>query len=213
MRWNGNAHRHAARIVGSIDPAPAVVLASVFYPTAYPAKRRPKVGLVASEEKTLAKVAATFKDNEKYDSQNKFMVVGLADTRGPEKYNMALSARRAELVKNYLVSQGIPADKIDTKAEGKDHQLSENQVAGLLSQDSQQAPKYMTARKKATWLAYNRRVDIILEPTGQQSSEVYPTDAPDTRVLWQRPMPKLAAVQSASEASVSGVQAQASATR
>ena len=48
------------------------------------------------------------------------MVVGHADVRGPEKYNLALSERRAELVKNYLVSQGIAADKIETRAEGKD---------------------------------------------------------------------------------------------
>jgi hypothetical protein len=53
----------------------------------------------------------------------------------------------------------------------------------------------MTARKKATWLAYNCRVEIILEPSGQQSAEAYPNDAPDVRVLWQRPTPNLKAVE------------------
>ena len=48
------------------------------------------------------------------------MVVGHADIRGPKKYNQALSERRAEAAKNYLVSQGIPADKIETKSEGED---------------------------------------------------------------------------------------------
>ena len=163
----GTATRTATlHVVGSIDPAPPVTLASLFYPTAYPERRHPKVGLVSSQEKTLAKAAATFKNNEQYDQQNKLMVVGHADIRGPKKYNQALSERRAEAAKNYLVSQGIPADKIETRSEGKDAQLTEQQVMNLQSQDSQPQPKWMKNKKKATWLAYNRRVDVILEPTG-----------------------------------------------
>jgi hypothetical protein len=195
----GTATRTATlHIVGSVDPAPSVVLASVFYPTAYPERRRPRVGLISSEEKTLAKVAGTFMDNVKYDSQSKLMVVGLADTRGPQKYNLELSGRRAQLVKNYLISQGVPADKIETKAEGKEHPLTEAQVSKLLSEDQQQLPKFMTAQKQATWLAYNRRVDIILEPTGQQSAEVYPTNSTAARILWERPVPSLKAVEAIS---------------
>jgi hypothetical protein len=150
---------------------------------------------------TLAKAAATFKNNEQYDQKNKLMVVGHADTRGPKKYNQALSERRAEAAKNYLVSQGIPAEKIETRAEGKESQLSEQQVMNLQSQDRQTEPKWMQNKKKATWLAYNRRVDVILEPSGQESTEAYPNDAPDARVLWQRPVPKLKAVETASKLS------------
>jgi hypothetical protein len=98
---------------------------------------------------------------------------------------------RAELVKDYLVSQGIAADKIETRAEGKRSQLDEQRVENLQSQDTQPPPKWMNSRKKATWLAYNRRVDIILEPSGQESTEAYPNDAPDARVLWQRQVPSL----------------------
>jgi hypothetical protein len=125
------------------------------------------------------------------------MVVGHADVRGPKKYNLALSEMRAELVKNYLVSQGIAGDKIETRAEGKDSQLDEQRVENLQSQDPQKPQKWMNSRKKATWLAYNRRVDIILEPSGQESFEAYPNDAPDARVLWQRPEPSLKAVEAA----------------
>lgn len=191
-------------IMGSIDPAPPVTLASLFYPTAYPERRHPSVGLVSSQEKALAEAAATFKNNEQYDQQNKLMVVGHADVRGPKKYNEELSARRAEVAKNYLVSQGIPADKIETKAVGVTEELTQQQVTDLQSKDSQSQPKWMANKKKATWLAYNRRVDVILEPTGQESTQAYPNDAPDARVLWQRPVPNLKAVESAAKTASSG---------
>ncbi len=200
-------------VVGSIDPAPPVTLASLFYPSNYPERRHPQVGLVASQEQTLAKAAATFKNNEQYDQQNKLMIVGHADIRGPKKYNEALSERRAEAAKKYLVSQGIPADKIETKAEGKEHQLTEQQVMGLQSKDSQPQPKWMTKNKKATWLAYNRRVDVILEPTGQESTDAYPNDAPDARVLWQRAVPKLKAVETASKVASGNENAQLNSAR
>jgi OmpA family len=111
---------------------------------------------------------------------------------------MALSERRAELVKDYLVSQGIAMDKIETRAEGKDQELTEQQVQKLQSQDKQTPQRWMMNRKKATWLAYNRRVDIILQPTGQESMEVYPNDSPEARILWERLEPSLKAVESAS---------------
>ena len=198
----GTATRTATlHVVGSIDPAPAVTLASLFYPTAYPERRHPKVGLVSSQKTTLTKAASTFKNNEQYAQQDKLMVVGHADIRGPKKYNQALSERRAEAAKSYLVSQGIPADKIETRSEGKESQLTEKQVMNLQSQDPQQQPAWMKNKKKATWLAYNRRVDVILEPTGQESTEAYPNDAPDARVLWQRAVPNLKTVETASKVS------------
>ncbi len=205
----GTATRTATlHVVGSIDPPPPVTLASVFYPTAYPERRHQTVGLVSSQKQNLAKAAATFKNNEQYDQQNKLMVVGHADVRGSEKYNLSLTERRAEVVKNYLVSQGIAADKIEIRAEGKDKQLNEKEVQNLQSQNTQQPQKWMAKWKKATWLAYNRRVDIILEPTGQESTEAYPNDAPEARILWQRPVPSLKAVESASQLPHGSEQAQ-----
>jgi peptidoglycan-associated lipoprotein len=196
----GTATRTASlRVVGSIDPAPAVTLASLFYPTSYPVQHHPRVGLVASQEKTLAKAGATFKDHEQYAQPNELMIVGHADVRGPEKYNLALSERRAELVKDFLVSEGIAASDIKVSADGKDHELAVQQVQKLQARDPEPPPKWMVKRQRATWLAYNRRVDIILEPTGQQSAEVYPNDAPAARILWERPEPSLKAVESASQ--------------
>ena len=45
------------------------------------------------------------------------MATGYTDITGPASYNQALSERRAEAVKSYMVKQGVPADKIQT--EGK----------------------------------------------------------------------------------------------
>ena len=154
--------------------------------------------MVASQEKTLAEAAATFKKHEQYAQPNELMVVGHADVRGPEKYNLALSERRAELVKDFLVSQGIAASDIKVSADGKEHELAEQKVQELQARDPEPPPKWMTKRQRATWLAYNRRVDIILEPSGQESAETYPNDAPAARILWERPEPSLKAVESAS---------------
>jgi hypothetical protein len=197
----GTATRTATlHFTGSIDPAPPVTLASVFYPTDYPKRQHPIVGLVPSEAEVLAEATNTFKTNEQNDQHNKLVVVGHADVRGPEKYNRALSERRAELVKDYLVSQGIAAEKVETRAEGKAGQLDEQRVEELQSQNGQTPQKWMINRKKSTWLAYNRRVDIILEPAGQESTEAYPNNAPDARVLWQRPAPSLKTVETAGRA-------------
>ncbi len=186
-------------VVGSVEPAPPVTLASVFYPTAYPEPSRPRVGLVASEKRVLAAAAAAFQKNEQYDSKDMLVVVGHADVRGPASYNLALSQRRAAAVKAYLVSQGIPADRISIRADGERSQLTAVQVQQLQATDTQHPPKWMSARKDATWLAYNRRVDIILEPTGQTSMEAYPNAASEARLLWERPVPPEGSVVAASQ--------------
>jgi hypothetical protein len=201
----------ALHIVGSIDPAPAVTLASVFYPTNYPGVRYPKIGLVVSEKEALSEAADRFKKHEQYDDDHAtLMIVGHADVRGPKIYNLRLSRRRAELVKSYLVAQGIPADKIQAKAEGKQQELNEKAVLALQMKDTQKPEKWMVRRAHSTWLAYNRRVDIILEPSGQQSTEAFPNDASDARILWQRAQPSLKKVELAANsatttASVHGV--------
>ena len=185
-------------ITGSIDPPPSITLASLFYPTNYPTRRHAKVGLVASEEAVLRKAAEQFKNYDQYEKAS-LVVVGHADVRGPEKYNMVLSDRRANLVKNYLVSLGIAADKIQTRAEGKKQELNETQVEMLQSKDPQKPEKWMAHRTKDTWLAYNRRVDVVLEPTGEPSMDEYPNDVSDARILWQRPEPSLKKVEIAAK--------------
>lgn len=188
-------------VVGSIDPPPAVNLASLFYPTAFPTRRHPKAGLVASERRDLTALANHFSNLLQYDQDARLVIVGHADVRGPRAYNRALSERRAKLIRAFLVSKGVPSEKIQTRAMGKTQQLSEVQVEALQSKDTEKPEKWERRSKRTTWLAYNRRADIILEPKGQQSAEAYPNDIASVRILWQRPMPSLKRVESAAKPS------------
>jgi OmpA family len=172
-----------------------VTLASLFYPTNYPTARQPKIGLVASERAVLANAANRFKLHQQYDNhQASLLIIGHADVRGSKKYNMRLSERRAELVRGYLLSQGIPAKQMQIRADGTGDELSKSDVLKLQVADTQKPDKWMK-NPQVTWLAYNRRVDITLEPTGQQSLKAFPNSAPDARILWQRPQPKLQKVE------------------
>jgi peptidoglycan-associated lipoprotein len=184
-------------ITGSIDPMPVVTLSSVFYPTAYPQEKYPETGLVASQQQSLAQLASSFKKYLEYDNTAKLVVVGHADVRGSSPYNEALSQRRADRVKEYLVSQGLSAGQIETRAEGKERQLDQSDVDQLQKENPAQPEKWMVHRDKDTWLAYNRRVDIILEPTGKESLKYYPDGAPDAKILWQKPKPTMKKVEAA----------------
>jgi OmpA family/PEGA domain len=181
-------------VVGSIDPPPSKTLASLYYPTAYPTRRHPKLGLVPSEKAVLNHLADQFRDFGNYEQHAGLTIIGYADVRGPEKYNHLLSERRAELAKDYLVSKGVPAAELKVEAKGKDDQIALGTVESLQARDSQKPDKWMNKKNKATWLAYNRRVDIVLEPTGQQSTKLYPNDIASAHLLWQRPEPSLRAI-------------------
>jgi peptidoglycan-associated lipoprotein len=50
----------------------------------------------------------------------KVLVEGHCDDRGSEEYNIALGASRAESVKQAMVQEGIPADRIRTVSYGKE---------------------------------------------------------------------------------------------
>ena len=200
----------ALHMVGSIDPAPPVTLASVFYPSNYPQTGAPQVGLLSSQKAVLNDAATQFKTHEQYTDDNlTLLVVGHADVRGPESYNLQLSERRAELVKDYLVSQGIPEDKIQIRAEGQQNELSRGDVTRLQTDAQQKPDAWMTHNNKATWMAYNRRVDIVLEPAGQASTQTYPNGASDSRLLWQRAEPSSHEVELAGGGEASTQQLQA----
>jgi len=85
------------------------------------------------------------------------MVMGHADVRGLKKYNLKLSGRRVEWVKSYLVSQGISVDQVQTRAEGKQPELSKKEVSTLETEDPPKPEQGMRKPSKATWLAQARR--------------------------------------------------------
>jgi peptidoglycan-associated lipoprotein len=47
-------------------------------------------------------------------------VEGHCDSRGSAEYNLALGSRRATAVKDYLVSLGVPANRVTTISKGKE---------------------------------------------------------------------------------------------
>ena len=50
-------------------------------------------------------------------------VEGHADERGTREYNLALGARRANAVKEYLASLGVAGARVDTISYGKEHPI------------------------------------------------------------------------------------------
>ena len=50
-------------------------------------------------------------------------IEGHADERGTREYNLALGARRANAVKEYLVSQGVSTARVETVSYGKERPI------------------------------------------------------------------------------------------
>ena len=53
-------------------------------------------------------------------TSTKIMAEGHADSRGTNEYNLALAERRAGAVRDYLVSLGVPADRITVVSKGEE---------------------------------------------------------------------------------------------
>jgi peptidoglycan-associated lipoprotein len=68
------------------------------------------------QKSTLADAASFLKSN----SGIKFSIEGHCDERGSEEYNLGLGDRRANAVKNYLISLGIDAGRMNSISYGKE---------------------------------------------------------------------------------------------
>ena len=176
------------RIVGSIAPIPEVPLASVFFPTGYPDQQHPDQGLMESQQQVLARTAAGFKAYLEYDPDARLSVVGNTDERDSDARNKPLSQRRADRVKNYLVSMGIPEDKIETLAQGKDHPLDAATVKNLHEQNPNKTPNSLGSFQELIW-AYNRRADLVLLPKGTQSTQYFPGNVAEAQLLFDSEWP------------------------
>ena len=49
----------------------------------------------------------------------RFVIEGNCDSRGTPEYNIGLGERRANFVREYLVSQGVSRDRLEIKSNGK----------------------------------------------------------------------------------------------
>lgn len=77
--------------------------------------------------------------------QTVILVEGHTDSTGSESYNLDLSQRRADSVKNLIVMRGISSGRIETKAYGESLPIADNNTE--------------------TGRAMNRRVEIKVAPT------------------------------------------------
>lgn len=189
-------------IVGSIEPDIKVSMRSVYFPTDRPRSIKTTAALLPSEQETLKSIAVDFKKLLAYKPDSHLVLSGYADKRGASGYNKALSERRAEVAKNFLVEQGIPEASIDTQAYGDEQNLSADEVKQLLEQNPNlSAEERQKALQKlhTIVLANNRRVDLTLKPLGQESARLYPFNAEDYAALIDRNGPTQAGVELASE--------------
>ncbi len=65
----------------------------------------------------------------------KVTVEGHADERGTREYNIALGAKRATAVKEYLVSLGVSAARVDTVSYGKERPICTDSTEDCWSQN------------------------------------------------------------------------------
>jgi outer membrane protein OmpA-like peptidoglycan-associated protein len=145
--------------------------------------------LLASQAVTLDTLAADFKQYLTYRPDAHLILGGHADIRGGKEYNQLLSERRVERAKSYLIEKGVPADHIDTKAYGVDQNMTDEQVKQLLEEDPDLTPaeKQQFLKNLVTIrLANNRRVDVTLSTTGEQSVRRFPFNAKDALTLMNR---------------------------
>jgi outer membrane protein OmpA-like peptidoglycan-associated protein len=171
-----------------------LALHSVFFPTALPTAKHPEGGLVDSQQETLQTLATDFKAYLQMKPDAHLTLTGHADPRGSEKFNQALSQRRVDRVKQYLVEQGIADSAITTNAVGETEELTKDQVKDLVQQNTEltdKEKKNTLRRINIIFLAQNRRVDVTLTNTGQQSVQLYPFNAKDSATLLQLSKPTI----------------------
>jgi outer membrane protein OmpA-like peptidoglycan-associated protein len=174
-------------------PAPEIkqleaklALHSIYFQTARPTEEHPEGGLLDSQAEILTALAADFKNYLKYMPDAHLILSGHADPRGTEEYNKALTERRVERTKSFLVEHGVPANHFELKAFGKEDQLTADQIKQQMADNpdlSADERQKMMRNLSLLVLANNRRVDVTLSTTGQQSVRRYPFNAKDFLAL------------------------------
>lgn len=82
-------------------------------------------------------------------------VVGHADRIGGDAYNMDLSRRRAEAVRNHLVGKGIEAGRVRTEAKGESEAVTGTACRNM-------GPESRSNRKLVDCLQRDRRVTVAV---------------------------------------------------
>jgi len=194
----GGSETRAAtlHITGSNDVLQAVVneatletkltFNSIYFPYNLPTKVDPQGGLVPSQDKRLDEIVTNFKEYMTVRPEANLILGAHCDLRGSVAFNKVLSQRRADRVRSYLVEHGIPAERIQTNAFGKDQNLTDKEVEDLTAQNPNLTPedRQRVGRNIVAFrMANNRRVDIRLSTTGQTSQRFFPYNSDDLNVL------------------------------
>ena len=164
-------------------------LHSIYFATNKPRVENPDGGLLVSQEQTLVSLAEDFKKYLETKPDAHLTLEGHADPRGSVEYNQALSERRVERTKRFLMEHGVPAANLETKAFGEQKNLDEAQVKDAVEKNPELTPEQrqrVVENIKTVLLASNRRVDITLSTTGQRSVREYPFNAADSLSLLQQ---------------------------
>lgn len=61
------------------------------------------------------------------NNNHKVLIEGHCDERGTNEYNLALGDKRAKAAKDYLISLGVPSNRIDTISYGEEKPLCKEQ--------------------------------------------------------------------------------------
>ena len=85
---------------------------------------------------------------QRYYGSSLVTVEGFADPAGPSRYNLALSRRRAEAVREYLTAKGLTADQLKTVGYGEARLVTPN------------------AERDEPGAEQNRRVVFVIETRG-----------------------------------------------
>ncbi len=174
-------------------PAPRIkeletrlALHSIYFATAQPYATKPKGGLLPSQEQILVTLAKDFTEYLKYKPDAHLILGAHADPRGSAEYNKALTQRRVTRATDTLVENGVPADHIDARSFGKEDPLTADQIKQQIADNpdlTADERKQMLDNLTVMVLANNRRIDVTLSTTGEQSIRRYPFNAKDFLAL------------------------------
>lgn len=106
-----------------------------------------KAELLPAAQQRLSDVAKALNEG---NPNAQLVVEGHTDAKGSQGHNLELSARRAEAVRTYLVSQGVDSKRISAQGLGFSRPVADN--------------------KSAEGRANNRRVEIVVQPNGSSSA-------------------------------------------
>jgi outer membrane protein OmpA-like peptidoglycan-associated protein len=113
-----------------------------------------KSTVLPGAQQRLNTVADALKDQSDHD----IVVEGHTDSNGSDAFNLELSQSRAQAVRDYLVSRGVPSERIRAQGVGETRPVADNS----------------TAEGRAN----NRRVEIIVSPSAGEGKGATTIDTP-----------------------------------